>query len=414
MRHWLKSGVLGAAAVILLGVSCQAFKRPPEPATPVQRSDVANVAAGDRAFAFRLFRVLRERPDSFAFSPAGVRMALTMAWAGAESETAEELGSVLGLAGDPTAIHQSNQALLAVWRKAPLGGSAASFKLRVAQGFFAQTERQPAQAFIELLQRHYAAPFSPKDFAAPETVRSQVNLWVEKRTDERLGNFLPQGSLDSGLELVLVSAVDFEAPWAKPFDPGHTHGGEFQLPGGKKTAKVELLARTGEHLVNETPEAQVVELDYEGDGFVFDLIVPRGELAAFEAGFDEKKLDHLLSALAPKELTVSLPRFEAGETVELTGALQKIGIHAALTPGKADFSTITGTRKLHLSKLPHRIQLRVDEGATAERSGDAGAGKAPELRGVEVRAVRPFLYLVRDKKRNLILGMGRYAGPPGG
>lgn len=398
---------LGAAFVVALG--CQALKPPPEPVKPVQRSDVANVTAGDRRFAFRLYRALRERPGSFAFSPAGARMALAMAWAGAEGDTAVEIGEVAGLGGDPTAIHQANQALLGVWQKAEGGGSA-SFKVRIGQGFFAQTERQPAQPFVELLQRHYRAPFSPKDFSSPETVRSQINTWVEKRTDGRMPELLPEGSLDVGLELLLVSAVDFEATWKRTFDPALTRKGKFEPAAGKKLDAM-LMTQSAELPLSETAGALLVELEYEGDGFVFDLILPKGDLASFEKSFDEQELDRMLSALLPKELTLTLPRFRAGDSVDLAPDLQRVGIHMAFEKGKADFSSMTGTRQVFVSKVPHKVGLRVDEGATAESAGDAGTGKLPPVRGVDVRAVRPFLWLVRDKKRSAILAFGRVVEP---
>ncbi len=396
--------ILGSLALTV--AACRALQPPAPMPKPVGRADVAHLAAGDRAFAFRLLSILRERDGNLAFSPAGVRMALSMAWAGAGGETAGEIETVLGLSGDPTAIHQSHQALLEVW-KAPRGALPSSFKLRVAQGFFAQAERRPAQAFIELLQRYYDAPVSPKDFAAPDTARDQVNRWVETKTSDRLEGFLPTGSVDSGVELMLVSALDFEAPWLHPFDLGHTSRGKFKKADGK-SADVMLMSTSGELLVNETPEAQVVELEYATEDFVFDLIVPRGPLPAFEAALDEKKLDQLLAGLTPKEATLTLPRFTAGDAIELAGPLQKIGIHAAFAKTKADFSPMTGTRQLFLSSVPHRIRLVVDEGATAENKGD---GKPVETRGVDVRATRPFLYVVRDKKRNLVLALGRVVEP---
>ena len=123
MRRWQRSASAVLGASLGLGVACHALKPPPEPIPPTQRADVSNVTAGDRAFAFRLFGALRQREGNLAFSPAGLRMALTMAWAGAQGETAEELGTVVGLSGDPTAIHQSNTSLLAAWKKgAPSSG----------------------------------------------------------------------------------------------------------------------------------------------------------------------------------------------------------------------------------------------------------------------------------------------------
>lgn len=401
--------VITLLSAAVAAVGCRALEPPPpKPVGPVGRADVAHVAAGDRAFAFRLYSVLRDRPGNLAFSPAGVRMALCMAWAGASGETAGELESVLGLSGDPLAVHQANQGLLAVWR-APAGAMPVSFRLRVAQGFFAPTERRPTQAFIELLQRHYDAPVSPKDFASPDTARDQINHWVETRTEKRLEGFLPKGSVDSGVSLMLVSALDFEAPWKTAFDLGLTTRGKFKRPDGKSVDAM-LMSRIGDLPVNDTPEAQVVELDYATEGFVFDLIVPK-DTGKFDAAFDEKKLDQLLAGLSPKETTLTLPRFTVGDELELAGPLEKIGVHSAFAKSGADFSVMTGTRELHLSSVPHRVRLVVDEGATAEGTG---GGKPPAPRGVVVRADKPFYFVVRDRKRNLILALGRVNEPGSG
>src|SRR5688572_6738533 len=70
--------------------------------------------SGDSNFAVRLYGRLAEQPGNLFFSPASIRMALAMGYAGARGETASEMARALSLpAGDAT--HDEIAAQLRAW-----------------------------------------------------------------------------------------------------------------------------------------------------------------------------------------------------------------------------------------------------------------------------------------------------------
>ena len=69
---------------------------------------------GDTHFATELYQALRQKPGNFFFSPASIRLAFSMAWAGARGETAKQMQKLLG-APDGKAAHDESLAQLRRW-----------------------------------------------------------------------------------------------------------------------------------------------------------------------------------------------------------------------------------------------------------------------------------------------------------
>src|SRR5688572_32385949 len=72
--------------------------------------------SGDASFAVRLFARLAATPGNLFFSPASARMALTMTYAGARGETANEMAKALSLPPGPAA-HDQMADLLDAWHQ---------------------------------------------------------------------------------------------------------------------------------------------------------------------------------------------------------------------------------------------------------------------------------------------------------
>jgi serine protease inhibitor len=70
------------------------IKSPPPIARPPAEA-VAKLAQSSNAFGFDLYQRLRQKPGNLVISPASLTTALTMAWIGAEEETAEQMRTVL-------------------------------------------------------------------------------------------------------------------------------------------------------------------------------------------------------------------------------------------------------------------------------------------------------------------------------
>jgi serpin B len=104
------------------------------------------------------------------------------------------------------------------------------------------------------------------------------------------------------------------------------------------------------------------------------------------------------------------PRFKLTREVELATPLSAMGMPSAFR--QADFSGMTGKKDLFLSKVFHKAFVEVnEEGTEAAAATAAVMTRAAVARPLLVRADRPFLFLIWDRKSGSILFLGRLTQP---
>lgn len=168
-----------------------------------------------------------------------------------------------------------------------------------------------------------------------------------------------------------------------------------------------FMTRTADLPVNDTPEAQVVELEYATEGFVFDTNRPQGRqqvrsrLRREEARPAARRPDAQRDDADPAPL-------HRGRAPRAGGAAAEDRHSRGLCPGQ---------RRL-LGDDRHAAAAPLERAAPGAPGGGRGrhrrhgqSGKPPAPQGVVVKADKPFLFVVRDRKRNLILALGRIGEP---
>ncbi|MDE2591009.1 MAG: serpin family protein, partial [Patescibacteria group bacterium] len=90
-----------------------------------------------------------------------------------------------------------------------------------------------------------------------------------------------------------------------------------------------------------------------------------------------------------------------------------MGITSAFDPTVADFTGIVGNRDLSISLAVHQAYVKVDEKGT---EAAAATSVTMETSSMPVskytfRADHPFVFLIYDKKTNLVLFMGQIVDP---
>jgi serpin B len=141
-----------------------------------------------------------------------------------------------------------------------------------------------------------------------------------------------------------------------------------------------------------------------------------------EAALDAARLASWVSALAPAEVRVALPKFtiDPKEPIALRETLQALGVRTAFDTSKADFTGIASppdpADRLAMSAVFHKAFVKVDEKGT---EAAAATGALMQTTGAIARPVppreftadHPFLFLVRDRGTGALLFMGRVEGP---
>ena len=68
----------------------------------------------------------------------------------------------------------------------------------------------------------------------PNVARQRINNWVESKTNQKIKDFLPAGSVNSNTKIVLVNAIYFKGKWLTQFDTSATNEtGEFTMESGQ-------------------------------------------------------------------------------------------------------------------------------------------------------------------------------------
>jgi len=386
-----------------------------EPASPQAALD-GSIAV--YAFGLDLYHQLRSAEDgNLVFSPYSAAIALAMARAGAEGETASQLDTVLHLAGlgDPhAAFNALDQALASrPGEFEQFGGEKATLVLNTANAFWGQRDFALEQPYLDTLARHYGTGMYVVDYVEDTAgARGDINDWVSERTSERIPELIPPGVLDELTRLVITNAIYLNAPWLHTFAEGGTQEMLFTRVDGS-TRNAPLMSLGARLLYAAGDGYQAVELPYVGGELAMLVIVPDDDtFAAFEEGFDGATIKQIATDLRDAQVNLRFPRFEFRTQAALSDALKGLGMPRAFTED-AEFPRITLQGRLLIQDVLHEAFISVDEEGTEAAAATAvvmGVTSAPSD-FVDLTVDRPFLFLIRDRETGAPLFLGRVLDP---
>ncbi|MCM2465451.1 serpin family protein [Methanoculleus oceani] len=379
-----------------------------------------SVAAGNNRFAADLYRQLAGDPQyagqNLFFSPYSISSALAITYEGARGTTADEIGSVLHLPENES-LRRAGFAGL----DAALNSGDANYTLRTANALWAEETYPFLPEYIETAGRWYSANATNLDFVNnPEASRQTINRWVEERTEDKIRDLLPAGSINPLTRLVITNAIYFKGTWVEQFDANETTEEEFRVA-ENETVQVRMMQRTDEDAVYgyaQTDTLQALEMPYaHGNGTELSMLVllPKEDnLTAAEEALDAETLAELRESLVRERVRVFFPKFTLETEYSLPPTLAAMGMPTAFT-GEADLSGMDGTDMLFISEVVHKAFVDVNEEGT---EAAAATGVVVNLKSAPVedftpvfRADHPFVFLIVEEDSGTILFMGRVANP---
>jgi serpin B len=369
---------------------------------------IAALVRGNTAFAFDLYKQLRERSGNLFFSPHSISTALAMTYAGARTDTEAEMAQALHFDGGQDATHPAFAALEARLNAIQAKGGV---RLETANSLWPQTGHPLLPEYLALVKANYGVLITPLDFGEEEAARRTINDWAADKTAQKIQNLIPSGALNASTRLVLANAIYFKGDWAVQFDGELTADQPFYVTPDASVV-VPMMFQTLDAGYAETPEAQIIELPYVGEEISFLALLPRDGLSELEAALTAETLAGWTQRLYPQEVEVYMPRFRLVQSFGLNGALMALGIRAAFGAG-ADFSGMDGRKHgLYVGAVLHKAFVEVNEEGTEAAAATAvlTLEGAPPPQPV-FRADHPFLFLIRERATGAILFMGRVADP---
>jgi serpin B len=407
------------AAIVVAMASCSTGPAAP-PVDPFEvrqlpeelRADAMSVVESSNRFAVDLYARLAPRPGNLFFSPFSVSTALAMTHAGARGVTAEEMARVLHFSLEPGSLHPAYGALI---RSLDRGSTLGGYRLDVANRLWGQTGYGFLEPFLATTREDYGAELAQLDFAgAPEPARATVNAWVEEKTQGKIQDLFPAGTIGELTRLVLTNAIYFKGSWASRFDEAGTRSAPFRLS-GTTSVDVPTMSQSGRFALARLDDLDVLELRYQGGDLSMVILLPAAVdgLGSLESILTFESLTAwlaMLDAAEPTEIILSLPRFRTASSFVLNDVLAAMGMPTAFDPVAADFSGMNGRRDLAVQVVVHKGFVDVNEEGT-EAAAATGVGVGATSLPPPLLVDHPFLFLIRDNLTGSVLFLGRIVDP---
>ncbi|CAF4920120.1 unnamed protein product [Rotaria sp. Silwood1] len=330
-------------------------------------------------------------------SPASIALAMAMCAAGAQNETLNQMLHVL----DSSSIEQLAKTAEQIMRIFSIVDNDTQVKLKLVNRLYGQKAYKLQQDYLSLVQSSFKADIKLEDFENDSArVVNTINGWVEEQTNRLIKNLLSTNDVTCDTRLIIVNCIYFKGTWIEQFK---------------------------EHLTNQNADFHEANGNY-GVRFVFTVILPKRGIPLDEV---EQKLaskpDLMRQVLSDedttrKELLLYLPRFKMEGRFELNDVLIQLGMINAFDGSKADFTGIVSKQDdrsgLYISKVIHKAFVDVNElgseaaAATAIIMTRCCAFREQEEQPIEFKADRPFLFFIRESRKNIVLFSGKFASPP--
>ena len=372
--------------------------------------------AGNSEFALDLYRTLQSEEGNLFFSPLSISLAFGLLYPGAAGDTATQIADVMRYTLVDENLHRSfnwlDRELISRGEKSD-GADGEEFRLNIANALWGNLGLRFLDSYLDTLARHYGAGLHTVDFArAPEDSREEINRWVNRQTEGRIPNLLPDGTITSDTQLVLSNAIYFNAAWAQPFESLATSAQDFRTLSGS-IVSVEMMSKVGYYHRTERADYRSIELPYDGRELSMLIIVP-DDLTTFEKQLSIEQLNRIINQLRPERTALRFPRFEYSSKLSLKTTLQDLGMRDAFESGRADLSRITGRPELTIHDVVHEGFIKVNEAGTEAAAATAIIGVRPTSIEPPPRPFvvdQPFLFLIRDHGTGAIVFLGRVVNP---
>lgn len=359
--------------------------------TACGEQDVAPAAGSQTGFALSFFRnvnAVTAPQENVVVSPYSAGTVLAMLEAGAGGETKVELDNALNGAtfdkkelsgGENTVVESSN----AVW---------------ISDNFSVRNR------YVSHLESYFGAFIDTQDFSSPAAA-DIINDWCAEKTSGKIKKIIDRVSPD--MEMLLVNALYFNAPWAVAFDPGATREETFHGMNGD--AAVPVMVRRSTYNYAEYQGAKMIEIPYEGERYAMYVVLPPSGMSpdAVLPYIGENQYKAAMSLLEPKEVVLILPKFTNETSLVLNKALEKMGVRTAFTSA-ADFSGISLSGPLNVSIVKQKCYIDVTEKGTEAAAVTSAQVRLTAARpAVTMTVDRPFIFIIADIENKDILFAGK-------
>ncbi|KAA3677191.1 serpin B [Paragonimus westermani] len=300
--------------------------------------------------------------ENTLISPLSLFVAMMITWYSTTAQTKNEIGRTLSLSEDT----DGSSLLQTVGTR--LNNFSPNAKVNLSSYnrlfLFGNTNRN-RRTSNELHQLLRAGVTKFKPSILPEDARGKINNFIERKTEGMITNMLPPGSIQSSTLMLLVNAMYFKGIWHETFDKSKTRDEAFfGLTGSQKT--VPMMHRRGAYplcFMEDTMD-QVIKIPFADPKWELVIVLPKendGLTNSLGSLIEGSLFQNIMGCDFEKQtIDLYLPRFQLGgeKNTDAVEILRNLGIRDLFT-SRADFSPLTTTRGLFVTKVVHKAIMKV-------------------------------------------------------
>lgn len=254
---------------------------------------------------------------------------------------------------------------------------------------------------LSLADNYYTSTYygDPEDADYSSALRG----WISQQTNGFLDSQISELEISKDSVMELVSTVYFKGRWGIEFNPENNTTASFHTKNGDVTAEFMNRSELQYYFWGEKFSAIEQRIGFDSS-MVF--ILPDEEYSTDDILADSEAIEFLsqpysYSWINSKYLIVneSIPKFDISYNTDLMEGLQSLGITSMFDFGTADFTPLTDTPDIAITKVSHGVRVAIDEegveaGAYIDMSL-CGAGMPPDEE-VDFILDRPFIFVIKS------------------
>lgn len=367
---------------------------------------ISNKVSGEAITFKDEFNILKFMPDdkNYMVSPFSLKMAMSLAANGADGTTKDEILTAFGI-DNLDSYNTAAKELIERYE------GTSSVKLNVANSIWlnkdvAGKDIKFTDEYKKLVSEYYKGTASEED---AKNIAMKINSWVEKKTNNKIKNLLPEG--DAKFLAVLVNTIYFKGEWAEQFEEYATKEEDFTDRNGK-VEKTDFMHKTERYRFYEDENMKMVRVPYKGGKTAMYLVLPTNE--------DKMDIATALDNMNSYKVRLSFPKFKTEYSLSFKEILKHIGIEKAFEKWEAEFDEVMfkGVKEgenVYVDDVLQKTFIEVDENGTEAAAATAvimnkATSIGPGMEEIkEFKADRPFIYFIRDDVTHEVLFIGEYA-----
>ncbi|XP_048456007.1 uncharacterized protein serpina10b [Rhincodon typus] len=381
---------------------------PEAPESVPDMQTIYTLAEKNREFGFNLYRKIANLHEvNVFFSPMTVSTIFAMISLGAKHVTYDDILRGLNV---KDLIKTDNPYLLHTLYQWLHCNFSSNKDLHISGGIslFVQDDIHLKPTFINDASYFYNADITPVDFQDTANTTDIINQYIDNRTNGKINRLLV--SVDSKTKLMFINYILFKGKWMAPFDPNATMDGTFYINAYTRI-KVPMMFKEDTFFLthDERNSCIILKIPYQGSANMLVVIPKNGEYLHVEDELTTELIAEWIKALKPKKIELYFPKFKLDKSYNMERKLRQLGIIKPFT-NTANFSEISSSHHLKISKVIHKAVIDVDERGT-EAAAVTSVAAVPYSLPTMIKVDHPFVFMIYEEITNMLLFIGRVKDP---